>query len=133
MTDHTAQGPLGGLTPHITVADAPAAIDFYKAAFGAVELSRMVAEDGRRLMHAHLMVNGAALMMHDDFPEYRGGTPLAEPSGVTLHLQVDDADRWMERAVAADFSDPRMDPAQNPMPFDGKRMIFGGFMPVVTL
>ena len=29
--------------------------------------------------------------------------------------------------------DPRMDPQQNPMPFDGKRMIFGGFVPVVTL
>ena len=27
--------------------------------------------------------------------------------------------------------DPRMDPAKNPMPFDGKRMIFGGFAPVV--
>ncbi len=29
--------------------------------------------------------------------------------------------------------DPRMDPAKNPMPFDGKRLIFGGFTPVVTL
>ena len=29
--------------------------------------------------------------------------------------------------------DPRMDPAKNPMPFDGKRMIFGGFTPVVEL
>ena len=29
-------------------------------------------------------------------------------------------------------SDPRMDPAQNPIPFDGKRMIFGGFTPVVV-
>ena len=27
--------------------------------------------------------------------------------------------------------DPRMDPEKNPMPFDGKRMIFGGFTPVV--
>ena len=27
--------------------------------------------------------------------------------------------------------DPRMDPAKNPMLFDGKRMIFGGFAPVV--
>ena len=26
--------------------------------------------------------------------------------------------------------DPRMDPAKNPMPFDGKRIIFGGFVPV---
>lgn len=31
-----------------------------------------------------------------------------------------------------DKADPRMDPEKNPMPFDGKRMIFGGFAPVVT-
>jgi uncharacterized protein YbaA (DUF1428 family) len=30
-------------------------------------------------------------------------------------------------------TDPRWDPAKNPMPFDGKRMIFGGFTPVVQL
>lgn len=30
-------------------------------------------------------------------------------------------------------TDPRMNPEKNPMPFDGKRMIFGGFVPVVTL
>lgn len=30
-------------------------------------------------------------------------------------------------------TDPRMDPAKNPMPFDGKRMIFGGFVPVVSV
>jgi len=29
--------------------------------------------------------------------------------------------------------DERMDPQKNPMPFDGKRMIFGGFQPVFTL
>ncbi len=32
-----------------------------------------------------------------------------------------------------DKADPRMDPEKNPMPFDGKRMIFGGFTPVVNL
>lgn len=32
-----------------------------------------------------------------------------------------------------DTPDPRIDPATNAMPFDGKRMIFGGFVPVVTL
>ncbi len=31
------------------------------------------------------------------------------------------------------MKDPRMDPAKNPMPFDGKRMIYGGFVPVVEL
>jgi uncharacterized protein YbaA (DUF1428 family) len=30
-------------------------------------------------------------------------------------------------------TDPRWDPAKNPMPFDGKRMIYGGFEPVVEL
>lgn len=37
---------------------------------------------------------------------------------------------WMNNPEKAD---PRMDPEKNPMPFDGKRMIFGGFSPVVTL
>jgi uncharacterized protein YbaA (DUF1428 family) len=30
-------------------------------------------------------------------------------------------------------SDPRWDPSKNPMPFDGMRMIYGGFEPVVEL
>jgi uncharacterized protein YbaA (DUF1428 family) len=30
-------------------------------------------------------------------------------------------------------TDDRFNPEKNPMPFDGKRMIFGGFSPVVTL
>ncbi len=38
-------------------------------------------------------------------------------------------DAGMEKMM----SDPDMDPASNPMPFDGKRMIFGGFVPVVEL
>ena len=37
---------------------------------------------------------------------------------------------WMSDPLKAD---PRMDPEKNPMPFDGKRMIFGGFAPVVEL
>jgi uncharacterized protein YbaA (DUF1428 family) len=32
-----------------------------------------------------------------------------------------------------DISDPRLDPKKNPMPFDGMRMIYGGFEPVVAL
>jgi uncharacterized protein YbaA (DUF1428 family) len=31
------------------------------------------------------------------------------------------------------MDDPRMDPASHPMPFDGKRMIFGGFSPALDL
>jgi uncharacterized protein YbaA (DUF1428 family) len=32
-----------------------------------------------------------------------------------------------------DNKDPRMDQEKNPMPFDGKRMIWGGFLPVVDM
>ena len=31
------------------------------------------------------------------------------------------------------MEDPRLQPESNPMPFDGKRMIFGTFAPVVKL
>jgi uncharacterized protein YbaA (DUF1428 family) len=37
------------------------------------------------------------------------------------------------KMMAPDFNDPRMDQEKNPMPFDGKRMIWGGFAPVVDL
>lgn len=49
---------------------------------------------------------------------------------------------WPDKATSDDAmakmgelmkTDPRLDPEKNPMPFDGKRMIFGGFVPVVTL
>ena len=101
MERNEAQEPSTGLTPHLTIRDrrAAEAIDFYAAAFGAEELMRMPSDDGR-LMHAHLKINGSSLMMHDDFPEHGPG-PAAEPGGVMLHLQVDDADRWWKRAVDA--------------------------------
>lgn len=40
-------------------------------------------------------------------------------------------DAGMAKLMAPDFKDERMDPETNPMPFDGKRMIFGGFAPIV--
>ncbi len=99
------QGPTSGLTPHILILHnrAAEAIDFYKAAFAAEELVRMLADDGVRLMHAHLEINGASLLLNDDFPEYKGpgATPEGPPAGTVLHLQVDDADAWFARAVAA--------------------------------
>lgn len=42
-------------------------------------------------------------------------------------------DAAMKTVMSGEFKDERMDPEKNPMPFDGKRMIFGGFSPVVTL
>ena len=46
--------------------------------------------------------------------------------------------RWPSKAVRDAamptlMEDPRLDPQQNPMPFDGMRMIYGGFEPVVVM
>ena len=38
-----------------------------------------------------------------------------------------------DEAMQKVMDDPRMQPDQNPMPFDGKRLVYGGFSPVVEL
>ena len=42
-------------------------------------------------------------------------------------------DAAMTKMTSEGFDDPRMDPEQNPVPFDGKRLIYGGFRPIVEL
>ncbi|MBV8863953.1 MAG: VOC family protein [Acidobacteriaceae bacterium] len=97
--------PISSLSPHLFVSNATAAIDFYKRAFNAEELTRHAAPDGKRIMHAALLINGATLMLCDDFPEYRGGkgsTPEAlGGSPIVLHLQVQEADPLFNQAVEA--------------------------------
>lgn len=90
-----------GVYPYLTVKGGRAAVDFYSRAFGAVEEYLNTADDGERILHARLRINGAAILLSDDFPEYRGGGEAAAPSGVTVHLEVDDADTWWARAVGA--------------------------------
>ena len=56
------------LTPHLVCRGAADAIAFYARAFGAVEACRLPTPDGR-LMHAMLTIDGAPLMLVDEFPE----------------------------------------------------------------
>jgi PhnB protein len=96
------QGPSGGVTAHLTIRDGNAAdaIDFYRRAFGAEEIGRHMADDGKRIMHAHLNINGGSLMLNDEFPEFMSA-PATPPGSLVLHLQVPDADAAWEKAVAA--------------------------------
>jgi PhnB protein len=101
MAEHHDR-PFPGVTPFLSVRDrrGQEAIDFYVKAFGAEVPSRNLAQDGERIMQAELRLNGGAMMLADQFPEYAKG-PGTAPEGVTLHLQVDDADLWWSRATAA--------------------------------
>jgi PhnB protein len=90
--------------PHLVVGDAPAAIDFYVKAFGAEEIGRVPGPDGK-LVHAALRINGATIMLNDDFPEMSGGKSMTPASlggtPVTIHLVVDDVDAKFQRALDA--------------------------------
>jgi uncharacterized glyoxalase superfamily protein PhnB len=90
------------ITPHLITSNAMRAIDFYKQAFGAVEVTRAAMPDGR-IMHAALKIGDSMIFLNDEFPEFGserspqalGGTP------VTINLFVDDADAAFNRAVSA--------------------------------
>jgi uncharacterized glyoxalase superfamily protein PhnB len=90
------------VTPYLFVRGCAQAIEFYTRAFGAQELLRNYAPDGKTIMHARVRIGDSIVMLNDEFPEVGGQSPLSlEGSPVTLHLYVEDADAWFARAVDA--------------------------------
>jgi uncharacterized glyoxalase superfamily protein PhnB len=89
------------LFPYLRVNDAAKAIDFYVSVFGATEKFRLCEPSGR-IGHAELDFGGTTLMISDEYPEFgiRGPASIGATS-VSIHLHVDNADRLLERAVAA--------------------------------
>lgn len=89
------------LTPHLVVTDGAAAIEFYKKAFGAEEISRLLTPDGKTVMHAQLKIGNSVLMLGGEMPpnvlspKSRGGT------SVMLHIYTADADAAFDCAVKA--------------------------------
>ena len=90
------------LTPHLTVRDAAAMMEFYKKAFGAVEKRRAPGPDGKGVMHAEMQVGDSTFFLNDEFPPMGAFSPLAvKGTAVTLHLMVEDADRQFQQATDA--------------------------------
>lgn len=93
------------LIPELIVRDGAAALEFYKKVFGAEEVTRMLAPDGRRLMHGELLIAGHQLFVCDEFAAYEGGTCKSPQTlggtGVRITIRVDDADAVAARAIAA--------------------------------
>ncbi len=88
-------------TAYLIVKGAARAIEFYKQAFGAVEIMRMHGP-GDNIGHAEIRIGNTAIMLSDEFPEY-GAVSAATLGGspVKIHLSVDDVDAVAARAVAA--------------------------------
>ena len=91
------------ITPHLVVAGAAEAIEFYKKAFDANEISRMLfpSSDGSmKVGHAELEIGDSKLYLADEFPG-QGGMAPGDSSPVTIHLYVTDADATFAQAVEA--------------------------------
>jgi uncharacterized glyoxalase superfamily protein PhnB len=93
------------LIAHLLCVPCAEAIEFYKKAFGAEETCRIMAPDGKRIMHAELKIGKNVVFVNDAFPEHCGGTvaysfPL-KWTPVTLHQYVTDCDAAIKRAADA--------------------------------
>lgn len=95
--------PVGyeGATPNLIVKGAARALEFYQKAFGATEIMRIPAPEGK-VGHAEIKIGAAIVMLADEFPEMNckgpqsfGGTP------VSMLVYVRDVDAFVNRAVAA--------------------------------
>ena len=90
------------ITPSITVNAAAEAIEFYKRAFGAIEIDRATSPDGAKIMHATIQIGGSRLMLNDEFPEMGARGPLAiGGTSISMFLYVEDSDAVFNQAVAA--------------------------------
>jgi PhnB protein len=89
------------VTPHLICGGAAEAIDFYKKAFGAEEVSRIPGPQGK-LMHAMIRIGDSAIMLVDEFPEWGSlGPKSLKGSPVAIHLYVKNVDAFVSRAVEA--------------------------------
>ena len=92
------------VTPYLSLNGAAEAIDFYKRAFGAVELFRVDTPDGK-VGHAEISIGDSRLMLADTCEEGPARDPHAlGGSSVGLHLYVEDVDALFAQASAAGAS-----------------------------
>ncbi len=90
--------------PQLIVLDGSMAMEFYKRAFGATEVSRTMTEDGKNLVHGELSLDGHLFYVSDEFDASQGGTCRSPKSlggtGVRITVLVDDADKIAAQASA---------------------------------
>jgi len=89
-----------GIAPMLSVRRGAKAVEFYKAAFGAVETFRIDSESGEVV--ARLSVAGAEFWAADESPEHKNFSPESLGGGtVRMVMNVEDPDAVFNRAVAA--------------------------------
>jgi PhnB protein len=88
-------------TPYLIVNGGAEAIEFYKRAFGATEMMRMVDPHGR-VGHAEIKIGDSIIMLADEHPGMGHRSPRSiGGSAVSILLYVEDVDKLFDRAVKA--------------------------------
>jgi PhnB protein len=88
-------------TPYLIIKDAADAIEFYKRAFGAIELFRFPAPEGK-IGHAEIKIGDSPIMLADEYPDMGYKSPKAlGGSPVSLMIYVEDVDTVFNQALAA--------------------------------
>lgn len=88
------------LAPMLSVRNGAQAVEFYKAAFGAMEVFKIESPDSAVV--ARLAIEGAEFWVADESPEHQNFSPESlGGSTVRLILTVPDPDAMFARAVAA--------------------------------
>jgi PhnB protein len=89
------------VTPYLYIDGAASAIDFYKTAFGAVEVMRLAGPDGK-IGHAEIKIGDSHVMLADEFPDMGARSPhTIGGTAVGLMVYLPDVDVVVERAVKA--------------------------------
>ena len=89
------------VTPHMIIRDCIKALEFYKNAFDAKQLSLAKGPDGK-VMHAAIQIGDSIIMMSDEFPAMKSlGPQSLGGSTIVLNIYTDNADKLWERAVKA--------------------------------
>jgi len=89
------------VSPYLIVDGAARALAFYEQAFGATEIFRHTAPNGR-IGHAEVRIGDTVIMLADEFPDLGAWAPRKfGGSPVRLHLYVENVDAVAARAIAA--------------------------------
>ena len=89
------------VTPYLVVDNAAAAIDFYRRAFGAKEIMRMLSPEGK-ISHAELRIGDSMVMLSDEMPGSETSSPRTlGGTSAGIFLYVEDVDKTFRQATSA--------------------------------
>lgn len=100
MSSDTKEQTSCTLAPMLSVRKGAQAVEFYKSAFGAIEVFRIESPDGAVV--SRLSIDGAEFWVSDESPEHENYSPESLGGGTArMVLTVPDPDATFDRAIKA--------------------------------